>query len=358
MFFSFLIGFFALISLAVLHEFGHFILSKLFGVKVEEFGIGYPPRIIGKKVGETVYSLNLLPFGAFVRLKGEIEGIEDSRSFSQQPVGKRALIALGGVVSFWIMASILLSIVFGLGAPIAIEDQDSNFINPRVQISAVADESPAKTAGLKPGDIIKKLEFGNLKVETTKVKEIQEFVNSHLGKEIILSIERENKNFEVNLVPRVSSPIGEGPTGVSLVRTAIKKYPWYQVPLEGISATGKLTLAILEGYSQAIKNLFQGLQTGVEMTGPVGVVNLLTEASQLGLTYFLNFLAVISLYLALFNILPIPAADGGKLLFLGIEAVRKKPVSPKIEQEITTAFFMMLIVLMIFVTIKDITRIF
>jgi len=160
MFFTILIAFVSLIGLIVLHEFGHFILAKRFGVKVEEFGIGYPPRIWGKKFGETVYSLNLLPFGAFVKLPGEIERIDDSRSFSRQPVSKRALIAFGGVLSFWIIAAILFSIVFGIGTPVAIGDEaNSNLVDPRVQIAIITPNSPAYIAGLKPGDTIKQIKF-------------------------------------------------------------------------------------------------------------------------------------------------------------------------------------------------------
>lgn len=355
-----IIVFFSFISLIILHEFGHFLVAKKFGVKVEEFGIGYPPRIFGKKIGETLYSLNLLPFGAFVKLTGEIERIKRKDSFSAQSIGKRALIALGGVFSFWIMATMLFSLVFRLGAPLAVSDEtNSNLIKPKVQIAEVTPQSPAQKAGLAVGDTILQLQSSNSEVKNvTKIKAVQEFTNAHLGEEIILTVERGPEVFKVKIVPRLLAPAGEGPMGVALVRTAIKKYPWYLAPFQGILATGNLTFAIIQGYLQAISNLVKGLAPDIQVTGPVGIFHLLNQASKLGLSYFLNFLGMISIYLAIVNVLPIPAADGGKLLFLGIEWMRKKPISQPIEQKITFAFFTLIVTLMIWVTIQDITRIF
>jgi regulator of sigma E protease len=128
------ITFFSLIGLITLHELGHFLFAKKFGVKVEEFGIGYPPRLFGKKIGETVYSLNLLPFGAFIRLPGETEESDDAQSFSKQPIKKRVLIVLGGVLAFWVIAAIIFSIVFSLGAPVAVEDECLLWMSSSVQI--------------------------------------------------------------------------------------------------------------------------------------------------------------------------------------------------------------------------------
>jgi regulator of sigma E protease len=354
-----IIAFFSLIGLMVLHELGHFFFAKRFGVKVEEFGVGYPPRIFGKKIGETIYSLNLLPFGAFVRLPGEIERSEQKGSFSQLPVSKRMLITLGGVISFWVIAAVLFSIVFNIGAPIAVEDGDNQgLINPKVQIVNLSSDSPAQLAGLKVGDVIREMASDGTILSTTKVREVQNFTNNHLGKEVALKIERENEVFEFSLVPRESPPQGEGAMGVALARTAIKKYPWYLAPWEGISATLNLTSAIVKGYGQAILNVIQKKPSGVQMTGPVGVLEMLNQAQKLGINYYLNFLGLISVYLAIFNILPIPAVDGGKMIFLGIEAVRKKPVPEAIEQRVTAAFFALLLILMVWVTINDIGRIF
>jgi regulator of sigma E protease len=356
---QFFLAFFSLLGLLVLHEFGHFILAKLFKVKVEEFGIGYPPKIIGKKFGETIYSLNFLPFGAFVKILGEEKKIESLRSFSEQPLLKRILIAFGGVLSFWIFSAILLSFTFNLGTLIAIEDTtDSNLINPKVQIAQVSANSPAYLSGLRPGDTIKQFKISDLQFPISKIKEVQELTEKYKGQEITLTIERGKDVLDIKLTPRVSPPQGEGAMGIALVRTVIQKFPLHQAILKGISGTLNLTWAVLQGYGQAVSNIIKGLPSGVQVTGPVGIFYMVSEASQLGLSYFLNFIALICIYLAIFNLLPIPAADGGKLLFLGIEAVRKKPINQEIEQRINTAFFMAIIALSIWVTIQDINRIF
>src|SRR4030042_1003713 len=165
MIFTIVITFISIIALLVLHEFGHFIVAKKMGVKVEEFGVGYPPRIFGKKIGETIYSVNLLPFGAFVKIPGESgekSNLEDYQSFTGKPVWQRALIMLGGVVSFWIVAAILLSIVYGIGAPQAISDEETGpLVNPKIQLIGIASDSPAEEAGLKAGDAILKFSISN-----------------------------------------------------------------------------------------------------------------------------------------------------------------------------------------------------
>jgi len=361
MIFIILIAFFSLIFLIILHELGHFLLAKKFGVKVEEFGIGLPPRLIGKKFGETLFSLNLLPFGAFVKIYGEEKHIKDHRSFSEKPFWQRASIILGGVVSFWIIAAILLSIVMSLGTIIAVSDEDNgDLINPRIQITAVAIDSPAEIAGIRPGDSVKEFKIIESVFKIQKVGEFQELIEEYKGQEIILTIERGREVFETSLTPRVFPPEGQGPIGISLARTAEKSYPWYEAPLRGIESTFYLTRAIIAGLVDVFKNLVlgRGLPPGVQLMGPVGIVTIMTQFVRLGLNYYLNFIAMLSIYLALFNLLPIPALDGGKLLFLIIEAVRKRPVEQKVEQKITTAFFILLISIIIWVTIKDIKQLF
>lgn len=354
-----IITFISLIGLLVIHEFGHFILAKKFGLKVEEFGIGFPPRIFGKKIGETIYSLNLLPLGAFVRIYGEEGGVVDNRSFSQKPIWQRALIVLAGVISFWLVAIVILSIVMALGAATAISDNENgNLKNVMVQIAAVSSNSPAQKVGIRSGDAIEYLKFGNLVVKVDKANQVQEFIDSHKGQEITLTIKRGKEVFDVNPTPRLSPPAGEGALGVSLVRTAIKAYPWYQSIWRGIVSTFNLTISVVQGWAMALVNLIKGLPTGVQLMGPVGIFSLFNQAGQLGATYFLQFIAIISIYLAVFNMLPIPAVDGGRFLFLAIEAIRRRPISPKVEQRITAFFFSLLMALMIWVTIKDIIRIF
>ena len=363
MLFLILIVVFSLVLLITLHEFGHFILAKKFGVKVEEFGLGIPPRIFGKKFGETIYSINLLPIGAFVKLYGEEKQIKEPRSFSGKPVWQRVLIVLGGVVSFWIISAIILSIIAGVwGLPVSVNDEGNhNLINPKVQITQISLQSPAAIAGLKIGDIIKELKFENESFKTDKIKEVQDFTNLHKGKEITLIIQRGKDVLEITLVPRVFPPEEEGPMGVALVRTALKPYSWYEAPIQGILVTGKTTAGIVLVFGEIISKAIKGvpLPPGlVEVRGPIGITQMATQALERGINEYLWLMAFISIFLAIFNILPLPALDGGKLLFLGIEKVRGKPVNQKIEQNATAIFFILLIAFMIFITVKDIARFF
>lgn len=360
MFLTSIIAFLSLIGLIILHELGHFFLAKKFGVRVEEFGIGLPPRLFGRKWGETLYSINLLLLGGFVKIYGEDEKIEDSRSFSQKPIWQRALIIFGGVASFWIIAVVLLSIVMGMGTSMSISD-DEEIQNAKVQIIAVASNSPAEISGIKVGDVIKKIQTtdqSDYKSQISKIKEIQEFTKKHKGKEIILTIERGKEIFDVQLFPRIEAPKGQGAMGVGLVRTVIKSYPWYQAPIQGLIVTGNLTFSIIKGFYSIFINLFNGLPAGVQVIGPIGIFSMFGQVTQLGINYFIQFIAIIALHLAIINLLPIPALDGGKLVFLGIEALRRKPVLQKTEQTITALFFFLLILLMIWITIKDIIRLF
>lgn len=363
-----IIALIALLLLVILHEFGHFILAKKFGVKVEEFGIGYPPRIFGKKIGETIYSLNLIPLGGFVKLLGEEgnkeENVKDPKNFNNKPIYQRALIVLGGVIMFWIIAWVLLSITMCLGTPTVIsDDMNENLINPKVQIVAVAPDSPASQAGIKPGDSIKEFFIENnseARYEINKVKHVQELTEKYEGQEIVLSIERGDEVFETKLIPRISPPQGQGAIGIGLARTAIVSYPLHQAIIQGGIETYNFTKATIQGWGMVFSSLFSGngMPVGVQVMGPIGVFDLFAQMSSLGFVYFLRFTALISIFLALFNILPIPALDGGKLAFLGIEAIRKKPVSQEFEQKITGFCFLLLILLMVVVTFKDIQRLF
>lgn len=353
-------AFISLVLLMVLHEFGHFIIAKKFGVRVDEFGLGYPPRLWGRKFKETLYSINLLPFGAFVKILGESERSDAPDSYSVKPFWQRSLIILGGVVSFWLVSAVIFSFLMVKGVPTQISDEENeNLVNPKVQIAAIAANSPAEIAGVKTGDSVINLKSQISEIKNiTRVKELQEFINKNRGQEVILTIQRGKTVLDIPVVPRVNPPANEGPLGVVLVRTAIKSYPWYIAPIEGVKTTYFLTKMAAEGWIAAAVRLIKKQPTGVQVMGPLGIFNLFIQASNMGVIYFLQLIAVISVFVALFNILPIPATDGGKLLFLIIEKIKGKPLNQKIVQNIELAFFSLLIILMIFVTYKDIQRFF
>lgn len=351
-----IIAFFSVIFLMIIHEFGHFIIAKKSGIRVEEFGIGYPPRIFGKKIGKTTYSLNLLLLGAFVKIHGEQGGIEDYQSFVGLPIWKRVFIVLGGVISFWIAAVVIFTVVFNLGVVVPIDDK-APISNAEVQIVDVHQNSPAQTAGIKRGDVVKELWVDKSDKKTiNKVTDFQDFVNINKGKEVGFTIQRDKQTLEVYLVPRISPPQNEGAIGVQLERTAtvIDKYPWYQTPIKGTVYCGEITLRATQSLVKLFSDLItgKGLPENAEPAGPLGIMVFLAKAAELGVGFFLYFIGAIAVLLAIFNLLPIPALDGGKLLFLAIEKIRSKAVAPKVEQIVTTVFFFLLISLSIFVTIK------
>ena len=355
----------SILGLLVLHEFGHFIVAKLFGVEVEEFGIGLPPRLFGKKFRGTLYSLNLLPFGAFVKIPSmereySQDEKEDTEKLKKIPLYQRMLIALAGVVSFWLISFILLTIVFNFGTLQAISDEDDFFLDSQVQVVAIAPNSPAETAGLRAGDFIKELRVGDNIFLVSQAKDVQEFIQENKGEEISLTFKRGKEEREVSLLPRENPPLEEGAIGVALVRVAKKSSPFFLALWQGLKETYFLTLAIITGFAQVFLSLFQGrgLPPGVEFVGIIGLSVFLTEAIQIGFTYYLQFVAMVSVYLAVFNILPIPALDGGKLLFLFIEKIKGRPIDLKTEKNLTLGFFLFFFLLMIFVTVKDIIRLF
>jgi regulator of sigma E protease len=349
----FLIAFLGLIGLVVLHELGHFLAAKKFGVKVEEFGIGLPPRLFGKRVGETLYSLNLLPLGAFVKLTGEEGQSSDPRSFGAKSLLQRAIIVGAGVVAFWVISFLIFAgLALTTGIPAGISDETTEgVVNPYVRVLAIAPASPAKEAGLLPGDTVQDFE---------KVGELQSFINQHKGEQIVLSIVRSGQALSVPVTPRVDPPAGEGPLGIQLVRTGNIQYPWYKAPVVAFQRTIGLTVDIVQGLLGTLAGVFSGsgLPEGVGVVGPIGIVDLLKNSFAFGISHFLSFLATLSIYLAIFNALPIPAVDGGRLLFLGLEGLRRKPLGERIEQRVNGVFFLLLITFMIWVTIKDITRLF
>jgi len=341
-----------IIVLAILvlaHEWGHFIVAKKNGLIVEEFGFGFPPKLFSFKKGETLYSINLLPLGGFVKILGEDGSETDNhRSFASRSVGTRSLITVGGVTMNFILAALLLTVGFYIGTPQAVDGELGAAVkNIQIQIVAVSHNSPAENVGLKLGDSIRNFD---------EVVGLQDFVNKSKGKEITLDVRRGEENLEVKIIPRINPPEGEGALGIALAKTGIVSYPWHKSIWLGIKSAFVLIWAIAKGFAELIKNLIISGRVPQDISGPVGIAVLTGQAAQLGFIYLLNLVALISLNLVVLNILPFPALDGGRLLFLGIEKIKGSKVNPKIENAIHGAGLAILLFLVILITYRDILK--
>ncbi len=365
-----------IIILAILilsHEFGHFISAKKMGMKVEEFGFGFPPRLFGIKKGETLYSFNLIPLGGFVKIFGEqkpekggtIKKISQKLkacAFYNKPIWKRAIVLVMGVVMNLLVAAIFLSVVHGIGVPTAVsagtEAAHPQVKNIQVQILQVSKDSPAQQAELKPGDAIIGIKAPNSTIEVGTVEEVQKITARYAGEEMGLIIQRGEETIEKTVVPRVSPPEDQGPIGIVLSEVGIVKYPWHSAILQGFKTTGELVVTFIGLFYKLFKTLITTGNLMGEVAGPVGIAVLTAQVSKLGISYLLQFIALISINLAIINILPFPALDGGRLLFLGIEKVKGSPVNTKIENAVNALGFVLLIGLMVLVTFRDVSRLF
>ena len=316
-----LIPFLIIFSLLIfVHEGGHFILSKLFGVSVSEFGFGYPPRIWGKKFKGTLYSINLIPFGGFARIKGtegEFSGVGDADSFAIQPMWKRVVITAGGVLGNFILAWVLFAILFVTGNPTPAG---------KVYVEEVAEDSPVAVVGIAAGDYI--LSFEGEKVETSD--ELIALIVENVGKLSVMEVERGGESRLAAAVPRADPPEGEGALGFTIsTGISYEKMPVWKVPFAALAETAMTVGLMVKFAVQLVGDLLKG-QT-VLVGGPVAILALTGTYVSYGIRIFIQFVALLSVNLVVVNLLPIPALDGGRLVFVAIEAVRGKKVSPRTE---------------------------
>lgn len=344
--------------LILAHEFGHFITAKKAGVKIEEFGVGFPPRVWGRKGKDGVfYSINWIPFGGFVKLKGESgENREDQDSFAHKPIRIRALILAAGVLMNVVLAYILFSVGFMFGLPASIaEDQinDPAVKNVKVQIASVVKDSPAHLAGLEVGDQLLAID----KQEMQVISEFQNYISEHQDDELTLQIFKDKEVHEIKVVPQVIEGFSEEKVmGVTLIQTGIVQHNVFTSWYYGLKVTINLLLMIIVAFYNLLKDLFLGLGLSVDLRGPVGVAIMTGQVVSLGWIYVLQFTAILSLNLAIINFFPFPALDGGRFLFLLIEKIRGKPNNQNIENIIHNIGFTLLIILVLMVTYRDVVH--
>ncbi|MEM5782166.1 MAG: M50 family metallopeptidase [Candidatus Aenigmatarchaeota archaeon] len=329
--------------LIFVHEFGHFIVAKKSRVPVEEFAVGFPPKLYSKKIGDTIYSLNLILFGGYVRIKGE-NNPADPTGFLNQPPYKKLLITFSGVFFNLILAYFIFSIGYLYGLPEYSKEAQN------VTITQILPNSPAQKAGLKLGDKILYLKVGNNILEIKKPEELKKNVGPYIGKEIILGIERGTEKFELKIIPQE----GEAPIGIGIASIGLIKYKFPTNFYQGLIKTYDGLKAIIFAFKDFFARLLKERKVAKEVVGPLGIYDIYNQMKTLGINYLLHFIAVISLNLFIINLIPFPGLDGGRLIIYFGEAISRKKFPYIAEIIINSIGLALLIVLMILITIKDI----
>lgn len=336
--------------LVLVHELGHYLVARFFGVHVEEFGIGFPPRATGWFFGKTLYSVNWLPLGGFVRLKGEQgEAAGDADSFASRSIVQRLSIVIAGVVMNILLAILLFTFGYMLGmpAPMSGNIDPSHVREQHIVVTRVLADTPAARAKLEVGEKIEKLD----EFVPARVEDVQSYLSTRANTPVQLTLSRGDDVRSLSIIPEVFARGGEERVGIgiALEHVGIVVYPPHIALGVAVRETFTSAFMLLKLLGAAIKNLaFQ------DFVGPVGIAAYTGVVSQLGFAYLINLMAQLSLSLALINILPIPALDGGRAFLTVIESIRRKPLSARFEQAIHTAGFFFLISLILLITVRDI----
>lgn len=358
-----IIIFFAVISILIfVHELGHFVVAKRSGMKVEEFGFGFPPRVFGVTRGETTYSINAIPFGGFVKIYGEDgDDREKPRSFGSKSIPKRLAVVLAGVVMNFIFAALILAIgnFTGLRTELPSDGSlNSDASDIKVQLTSIATDSPAQKANLQLLDEVRGFRAGNESVTIRTPDDIRSFVDAHRGQTVIMTVVRNGEEVDATVELRTDPPAGQGAMGIAMALTGKVAYPWYESLWRGFADAWYLTEQTVAGFFLLFKTLFTQGKLLADVSGPVGIAKLTGQAARFGFDYLLRFVAAISINLAVLNAIPFPALDGGRAFMLVIEAIKGSPVNKKFEMAVNGVGFLFLLGLMLLITIKDITKLF
>lgn len=341
--------------LVIVHELGHFFAAKLFKIRVDEFGIGFPPRIAGIARGETNYTINALPLGGFVRIHGENgspaavseeSAVDRARNFSFRPAWQRAIVLIAGVCMNIVIATIFFVIVFTIGAP------------QHLMVSGTVPESPAARAGIQNGDVITKAQFQSVVlVDPIDPAVFIAAVNDAAKQPVLLTVGQGSAARDITVTPETPANETGAKIGVYLVDIGVAPKPFLTAVRDGVATTWSALVSTISGLSLFVEKLVSGSSDALKaVTGPVGIFTLSTQAGSLGIVYLLELAAMISINLAVLNLIPIPALDGGRLFVVLIEAVKRSPVPIRTQRIVNTIGFVLLAILMVVVTVKDVSR--
>ncbi len=326
--------------LILIHEFGHFLAAKACGMRVDEFGIGFPPRITGVRKWGTLFSVNWVPLGGFVKIAGEDGGgyVDDQSAhdtFWSKPIWQRILVLAAGVAMNFLLGWLLLSMVYAVGTP------------QRVIVSDVSPNSPAAAAGFMQGDLLKGF---------ATPQSFIDYVDAHKGQVTSFTIVRAGQEKILTAIPRQNPPAGEGALGIALAGGGAPGEPVWKAMRDALVGAGEMFGIIYLMLFKIIGQAFGGTNVLQYVSGPVGIFQATADAAGIGWAYLLNLVALISINLAALNIFPFPALDGGRVVFLVYEKLRGKPASAKLQEIVNGVGFALLIALLAFVSFKDVIR--
>jgi len=352
-----LIVFLLLLGILVfVHELGHFLAAKRAKVLVEEFAFGFRPRLLARKIGETTYALNLLPLGGYVRLHGENEQDTGPRSFRSKTAGQRLLIFVAGSAMNLVLAWLVLIVLFASGFnPLTPGIASNPFVSSleEIRISQVAPGSPAAAAGLASGEQVIALDEKRLATD----QEFVSLVNAERGREVTIVVKSAAGELRtIRATPRVSPPEGEGALGVIIESTGEVRASLFAAPAAAFFETGRIIGLSFQGFIGFVGDLIVRGQVSEEVTGIVGAGALTGIARRLGVEYLAQLLAVISIGLAVVNLMPVLPLDGGHIAALGFEKVAGRPLSDRQLAFFTMVGLSLVIVIFLVVTYKDLIR--
>ncbi|NCU38090.1 RIP metalloprotease [Candidatus Saccharibacteria bacterium] len=377
-----IIGIIVLTLLVVVHELGHALVAKKHGVVVQEFGVGFPPKAWSRTVpksilGENVeYSVNWLPLGGFVKLQGEHDAARKKGDYGAVTFWQKTQILLAGVAMNWLTAAILLASLAYVGMPVIVQDQfrvesDTQIIRQPVELVAVSPGLPAEEAGLRQGDKILKVNGSALEDASA----LSDITLQYKGKEIDILYSRNNIEYTTTVKPRASNEDNRGYIGASPAQQDLLRSTW-SAPIVGIGTTIQMSVITIQGIGDLLANTLQGLvmkvsfnqddrnradeklaEVGDSVAGPVGIFGIIFPAAgKAGLMHVVMLAAIISLTLAVMNILPIPALDGGRWFVTALFRVFRRPLGKDLEEKIHGTGFMILMGLVLLITIADIGK--
>lgn len=335
-----------LLVLVVVHEYGHFQTAKWFKMLVDEFAFGFPPRLASFMHRRTKFSFNLLPLGGYVKIKGEDNEDMSEGSFASKPYYAQIVVLIAGILMNILIAWVLFFGAMSLGMP----QQVSNTENAQVLVTNVIDNEAGMKGGILPGDTIKRIQYDNKDLAITDPKTVISAVRD--GKPLVFTVLRGGTEMILNIIPEKVDGINK--IGVELQSVQTNKLSFGKAIVASANATVYYTTETFKGFVHLFGKIFTGVSVKDEVSGPVGIVKQVGQASGFGLAYLLSFAAILSINLAILNLVPFPGLDGGRILFVMIEAVTRKKVSQKVMTYINGIGILLLLLLMVAITVKDV----